>query len=186
MEIIMQDRIQPPLQILLADTLYTPEELAGPVAVVLAGATIQAIWPDMDAAAVQQYVAMHLAGREVDILDLGPLRLAPGYIDLHIHGYAGYDVTTGSAEDIEAMARALPRTGVTAFFPTIATLGREETARQVQVVARAAAQPRTTAAAEMLGIRLEGPFISRAKKGAQFEAGIRQPDADELRYLCAL
>lgn len=186
MDIMMQDRTQQPLQILLADRLYNPQETAGPVAVVLAGATIYAIWPDMDAAAVKQYAATHLADTEVDIVDLRPLSLAPGYIDLHIHGYAGYDVTTGSAEDIEAMARALPRTGVTAFFPTIATLGREETARQVQMVARATAQPHPKDAAEILGIRLEGPFISHAKKGAQFEAGIRRPDADELRYLCAL
>ncbi|TMC90834.1 MAG: hypothetical protein E6J11_20950 [Chloroflexi bacterium] len=174
-----------PLQILVAAKLYAPEEIAGPVAVVLEGATIRDIWRRTDAASARRRLAEQMPGSVVEVIDLGPWCLAPGFIDLHIHGYRGHDVTTGSQEDIEAIARELPRTGVTSFFPTIATVGRSETVEQVLRVVGAAENQVHTTAAEILGLRLEGPFISRAKKGAQFEPGIRPPDAAEMEELAA-
>jgi len=174
-----------PLQILVAAKLYAPEEIAGPVAVVLEGATIRDIWRRTDAASARRRLAEQMPGSVVEVIDLGPWCLAPGFIDLHIHGYCGHDVTTGSQEDIEAIARELPRTGVTSFFPTIATVGRSETVEQVLRVVGAAENQVHTTAAEILGLRLEGPFISRAKKGAQFEPGIRPPDAAEMEELAA-
>ena len=81
------------------------------------------------------------------------------------------------------MARELPRTGATSFFPTIATTERPETIRQVRRVAAAAENHFHSSAAEILGVRLEGPFISRAKKGAQYEPGIRPPDPAEIEEL---
>jgi N-acetylglucosamine-6-phosphate deacetylase len=86
---------------------------------------------------------------------------------------------------MESMARELPRTGVTSFFPTIATLDKAETLQQVQRLTDAAEQQGQTSAAEILGLRLEGPFICRAKKGAQYEHGIRTPDAAEMEELAA-
>ncbi len=174
-----------PLQILVAAKLYAPEEIAGPVAVVLEGATIRDIWRRTDAASARRRLAEQMPGSVVEVIDLGPRCLAPGFIDLHIHGYCGHDVTTGSQEDIEAIAGELPRTGVTSFFPTIATVGRSETVEQVLRVVGAAENQVHTTAAEILGLRLEGPFISRAKKGAQFEPGIRPPDAAEMEELAA-
>jgi N-acetylglucosamine-6-phosphate deacetylase len=124
-----------------------------------------------------------MPGSTVEVTDLGPLCLAPGYIDLHIHGFHGHDVTTGSQKDIESMACELPRNGVTSFFPTIATLGKAEMVQQVQLVTDAAEKQEHPSAAEILGLRLEGPFISRAKKGAQYEPGIRPPDPTEMEEL---
>jgi N-acetylglucosamine-6-phosphate deacetylase len=173
-------------QVLVAGTLYAPEEVPGPVAVVLEGAKIRAIWRATDAAAARSRIATQWPGAAVDVIDLGSWRLAPGYIDLHIHGFQGHDVTTGSQEDIEAMARELPQTGVTSFFPTIATTGRTETAQQVRRVIGAAENQANVPAATILGIRLEGPFISRAKKGAQYEPGIRPPDPAEIMELAAI
>lgn len=176
----------PPVQVLLARKLYAPEEIEGPIAVVLEGTTIRDIWRETDAASVSARVALYLPGKAVNVTDLGAWSLAPGYIDLHTHGFCGHDVTTGSREDVEAMARELPRTGVTSFFPTIATLGRPEMAEQVQRMVSAVEQQIHPAAAEMLGLRLEGPFICRAKKGAQYEPGIRRPDPAEMEELAAL
>lgn len=184
----MRDDIQdtvakpPQVQVLVAEKLYAPEEIAGPVAVVLEGSTIRDIWRGTDAASARRRVA----GKAVNVTDLGSWWLAPGYIDLHTHGFSGHDVTTGSQEDVEAMARALPGTGVTSFFPTIATLGRPEMAEQVQQVTSAAENQVHPASAEILGLRLEGPFICRAKKGAQYEPGIRRPDPAEMEELAAL
>jgi len=169
--------------IIVAGKLYAPEEIAGPVAVIFEGKTIREIWRGTDADAAKRRFAEYMPDVQVDVSDIGLWSLAPGYIDLHIHGFHGYDVTTGSQEDIEEMARALPRTGVTSFFPTVATLDRAETVEQVQCIADAAEHTIDTPIAEILGMRLEGPFISRAKKGAQYEPGIRPPDSTELERL---
>lgn len=185
-----QDRLdsaaQPlPLQLLVAGKLYAPEEIPGPVAVLLEGATIRDIWREMDVAAVRNRVAREMPGLPVNITDLGSWSLAPGYIDLHTHGFCGHDITTGSQEDVEDMAFELPLTGVTSFFPTIATLGRSETAAQVRRVVHAAEHLTQHVAADIVGMRLEGPFICRAKKGAQYEPGIRPPDPAEMEELAA-
>jgi len=169
-----------PLQVLVAEKLYAPEEIAGPVAVVLEGTTIRDIWRGMDADAARHHLAEHMPDAVAEVIDLGSESLAPGYVDLHIHGFHGHDITTGSQEDVEAVARKLPRTGVTSFFPTIATLGKAETIPQVRRVVNAAENQGHVPAAEILGMRLEGPFINRAKKGAQYEPGIRAPDPDEM------
>jgi len=179
----MQHTATQPLQILVAGKLYAPEEIAGPVAVVLEGTKIRAIWRGMDASAARQRLAEQMPGSEVEVSDLGPLSLAPGYIDIHTHGFHGHDVTTGSQQDIEAMARELPSNGVTSFFPTIATLGKAEMAQQVRLGADAADKQEQFSAAEILGLRLEGPFINRTKKGAQYEPGIRPPDPTEMEEL---
>ena len=168
---------------LVAGKLYAPEEIPGPVAVVLEGAKIRDVWRETDADTVRQRLEEHMPGATVEVIDLRPLCLAPGYIDLHTHGFRGHDVTTGSQEDVKAMARELPRTGVTAFFPTIATLGRTETLQQVQCIANVAESQEHSSSAEVLGMRLEGPFISRTKKGAQYEPGIRRPDPVEMEGL---
>src|SRR5215469_5242493 len=96
------------IQVLVAAKLYAPEEISGPVAVVLEGTTIRDILRETDATTARQRLAEQLPGEEVEVTDFGSWCLAPGYIDLHIHGFCGYDVTTGTQEDIEAMARELP------------------------------------------------------------------------------
>lgn len=175
-----------PLQVLVARKLYAPEEIPGPVAVVLEGTTIRDIWRGMDAPAVRRHLSEHIPEQHAHVVDLTAYDLAPGYIDLHTHGFGGYDVTTGTREEVEAMARLLPRTGVTAFFPTVATLDRANTVQQVRHITDAIEAQGCTSAAEMLGLRLEGPFISKAKKGAQYEQGIRPPDSTELETLALM
>lgn len=174
-----------PYLVLTAQTLYAPEVIPGPASIVFAGPRIHAIWRDTDAQAARQRARDAQLDPSTQFIDLGQLRLAPGYIDLHDHGFHGHDITTGSREEIEAMAAELPRSGTTAFFATIASTGREETARQVRFCAEAAeGQPDTSA--EILGIRLEGPFISTVKKGAQYAPAIRAPDPDEMRELARI
>jgi N-acetylglucosamine-6-phosphate deacetylase len=164
-----------PTTVLIAAGAYTPTEVEGPVAVTQRDGRVHSVSHDLEA-----------ARRSADeVVDLGNLRVAPGFVDLHTHGFGGHDVTSGSEEDLVAMAQALPATGVTAFLPTIASSGRAETQCQVRRVA-AAMQRAETGAAEILGIRLEGPFINLTKKGAQAESAIRAPDVDELTRLLRL
>jgi N-acetylglucosamine-6-phosphate deacetylase len=160
-----------PTTVLVASAAYTPDLVEGPVSVVCNGTGIEA-------------VAQGVLGGD-SVVDLRPWRLAPGYVDLHIHGFAGYDVNTCTADELQAMAAALPATGVTSFLPTIASASPARTWQQVvrSVAAMQRAGPR---AAEVLGVRLEGPFINRTKKGAQDESAIRAADATELARLAQL
>lgn len=160
-----------PTTVIIAEALYAPEEMRGPVGVTVREGRIEGVY---DLAPDRTYPG--------DVVDVRPWRLAPGFIDLHTHGFAGSDVTSGTEADLQAMAHALPATGVTAFLPTIAATGPGQTQQQVERIARAmqAADPH---AAEILGIRLEGPFINRTKKGAQNEAAIRPSDPSELARL---
>jgi len=173
-------------RILIASELYLPDRMAGPAAVVVADGAIQAVWRDVDASTVQQRGERELPSPHVTVTDLRPWRIAPGFIDLHTHGLKGHDVTSGPQSDITAMACDLPRTGVTAFYASIASTGREETRCQVLRIDAARRDIARQTAAEILGIRLEGPFISRTKKGAQDEAAIRSPDSMELDELAEL
>jgi N-acetylglucosamine-6-phosphate deacetylase len=164
-----------PTTALVAERVYTPDEIVGPTAVVVADGRIQEVVTDLDRA--RRLAAV--------VVDLRPWRLAPGYIDLHTHGFAGFDVTSGSEADLLAMASALPATGVTAFLPTIASTSPTDTRRQVQHVA-SARQRVDQHTAEILGIRLEGPFINPARKGAHDPAMLRPPDPAELTELLNL
>jgi N-acetylglucosamine-6-phosphate deacetylase len=102
----------------------------------------------------------------------------PGLIDVHIHGYLGADTSDGEPESIRTMAEGLIRNGVTAFLPTSMTIERERIDRSIAAVRAVMDESRTWNGAAVLGMHAEGPFISKAKKGAQNEACIIPPDPD--------
>jgi N-acetylglucosamine-6-phosphate deacetylase len=102
----------------------------------------------------------------------GPI-LAPGFIDVHVHGWGGHDAT-GDAAALSGMARALLRRGVTSFLPTAPTLPETEIPRFAERVRRW--MPTAPAdGAEPLGFNLEGPFIAPARRGAHDPALLRTP-----------
>src|SRR6202163_1161379 len=106
----------------------------------------------------------------VSLFDLGDGIIAPGYIDLHIHGSAGYDVMDDSAEALPAIERLLARHGVTSYFPTTVTAPMDTTLRALERLADAIEKRERNNAdghsrALPLGIHLEGPFISHARRG---------------------
>ena len=178
------ENTEPRVRILAASTLYTPEEVpGGPACVVIEGTRIRDIWRATTAADARQRIAALMPGVAADIIDLGTARLAPGFIDLHIHGFHGYDANAGSSSDLREMARLLPSRGMTAFYPTIATTSQRHMAACVASVAEAAARQPGAPMAEIVGMRLEGPFINPIKKGAQYGGDIRPPDPGELAAL---
>jgi len=106
----------------------------------------------------------------VRVLDLGHCTLAPGYIDLHIHGSAGFDVMDESADSLPSIERFLAGRGVTTYFPTTVTASMDQTLRALERLAtaiedRASAGPGVQGRAQPIGIHLEGPFISHARRG---------------------
>jgi N-acetylglucosamine-6-phosphate deacetylase len=106
----------------------------------------------------------------VSTSDFGHSVIAPGYVDLHIHGSAGYDVMDDSAEALPAIEQLLARHGVTSYFPTTVTAPMDTTLRALERLADAMEQRERSNAdgkirALPLGIHLEGPFISHARRG---------------------
>src|SRR5882672_1128350 len=100
----------------------------------------------------------------VHTLDLGDGVIAPGYIDLHIHGSAGFDVMDDKADALPAIERLLARHGVTGYYPTTVTAPLDTTLRALERLADAIESRGHAKTAERracpLGIHLEGPFIS--------------------------
>ncbi|MDN3449521.1 N-acetylglucosamine-6-phosphate deacetylase [Planococcus sp. APC 3906] len=90
--------------------------------------------------------------------------LFPGFIDVHIHGAAGFDVMDATPEALGGMADVLPKEGTTSFLATTMTQSDEAISAALQNASRFQAGD---AQAEMLGVHLEGPFISVKQPGAQ-------------------
>jgi N-acetylglucosamine-6-phosphate deacetylase len=103
-------------------------------------------------------------------LDFGEGVMAPGYFDLHIHGSAGYDVMDERSEALPAIERMLARHGVTSYFPTTVTAPIDDTLCALDRLAdaiekRGHKNGDGAGRAAPMGIHLEGPFLSHARRG---------------------
>jgi N-acetylglucosamine-6-phosphate deacetylase len=114
--------------------------------------------------------------------DGGPL-LLPGFIDLHVHGAGGRDVMEGGEAALQ-VAQAHARHGTTALLATTMTAPFEDLERALQGVAPLC-ERKVPGAARVLGVHLEGPYISERKLGAQPHYA-RALDLAELRRLHAI
>ncbi len=114
-----------------------------------------------------------IAAIEPDDAEAGGPIVAPGFIDLHVHGWGGHDAT-GDAAALSGMARALLRHGVTSFLPTAPSLAVAELPRFADRV-RAWMPDAPDDGAQPLGFNLEGPFLAPARKGAHDPALLRTP-----------
>ena len=113
-----------------------------------------------------------------DVVDAGGATLAPGFVDVHVHGAVGHETMDADPDGIRRMAAFYASHGVTAFCPTTWTASREDTLAAVDAVAAAMATPGP--GARILGVHLEGPFLSPERCGAQAPEHIRPADLDEL------
>ena len=118
-----------------------------------------------------------------EVIDAGGLYVSPGFVDIHIHGYLGEDVSDGNAEGIRKMARGLVENGVTSWCPTTMTVPKADLCAVFDMMRGLREESRQAGfgGAEILGVHAEGPFISQAKKGAQNGEHILPPDAGFIR-----
>jgi len=106
-------------------------------------------------------------------IDCQNLIAIPGLIDVHTHGIMGCDTMDG---DVKTLSEHYARVGTTTVYPTTMTMGFDELTRVVN-------QDLSNTLANVPGFHLEGPYISKNKKGAQDEKHIRIPDAEEFLNL---
>ena len=104
----------------------------------------------------------------------GPI-YAPGFIDVHVHGWGGHDAL-GDADALSGMARALLRRGVTSFLPTAPTIPVDELPRFADRV-RSWMGDAPDDGAQPLGFNLEGPFLAPERPGAHDPELLRTPAA---------
>jgi N-acetylglucosamine-6-phosphate deacetylase len=143
-----------------AKSLYTPlEEIPNPLLFVEDGKITQ----------VTSRSATALP-KDVTPVDFGDAVLAPGFVDIHIHGGAGLDVMRASQSELPRLGRFLTQHGVTGYFATTVAAPLDQTCASLDRLAAAieagnAATNGDTVAARPLGIHLEGPFLSHKRRG---------------------
>ncbi|MHB9292408.1 N-acetylglucosamine-6-phosphate deacetylase [Hollandina sp. SP2] len=101
---------------------------------------------------------------DVQLIDVQGAYIVPGFIDTHIHGFGGYGTEDASTDSILEMSRLLVQYGVTAFNPTIYPGDYEQ---MITAVTQAAAAIGREDGARIMGLHLEGPFLSPTRLGVQ-------------------
>ena len=114
-----------------------------------------------------------------EVIDATGLYVIPGLTDIHFHGCVGYDFCDGTPEALEKMAEYELSNGVTTICPASMTFSEEQL---TQIFANAA-NYKSEKGSTLVGINMEGPFISYEKKGAQNGEYIHRPDADMFERL---
>jgi N-acetylglucosamine-6-phosphate deacetylase len=127
---------------------------------------------------IQRIVPAAAAPPDAEIINARGLWVAPGFIDVHVHGGDGHDTMDATPEAIHGMARFFARHGVTGYFPTTMSAPAEAIAR---AIANVAACPQPADGARHLGVHVEGPYLSRDFPGAQAPDVLRPPEPAEYQ-----
>lgn len=133
---------------------------------------------------IEDGVISAVSERDVEIeggktIDAKGLYVAPGFIDIHVHGGGGYDFMDGTEDAFLAIAETHAQYGTTAMLPTTLTSTKEELFQTIELYD--SAHRKNTKGAQFLGLHLEGPYLAMNQRGAQDPRFIRDPNPDEYK-----
>jgi N-acetylglucosamine-6-phosphate deacetylase len=157
-------------RIAIKGNVILPDEVLAGGVVLIEGETIAGVFANDNA----------LRGDNVEFRRYGDAWISPGLIDVHLHGAAGHEVMDAKAEGLREIARHQAHCGVTGFMPATLTAPIDGICRAVRSIRDAM---ELSLESEILGVHLEGPFVSAARKGAQnpsYIKAIEKTDLDSL------
>ena len=146
--------------------VYTPSKMPEGTVVIVEGSKVTFVGPRE-----ARYP------EDTEIINASGKMVAPGFIDMHIHGCAGFDVTEGRRGFLEEMSKFLAKHGVTSFLPTTVSTTKRKIIRAIKNVKEAQKKK----GVNVLGLYLEGPYINIEQAGAQNPRYIMDPDLKEVK-----
>jgi N-acetylglucosamine-6-phosphate deacetylase len=146
--------------------IYTPDSVLTDSVLTIAGGRIAGIAPALDSA-------------DGEVIEETTAVVAPGFVDLHIHGARGRDVMDGTLDALEAMSSALAAHGTTAFLATTLSAPYSDTEHALR--GYDAHHARVGEGARPIGIHMEGPYLNPVRRGTHDASYLRQADVPAFR-----
>src|SRR5699024_7978931 len=119
---------------------------------------------------------------DLQTIDAQGHHILPGFIDIHMHGGYGEDAMDASMTGLKHLSESLLSEGTTSYLATTMTQSDENITNALKNIAAYQTQQDTLNTAEIVGIHLEGPFISEHKVGAQNPGYVQRPSVEKLKY----
>lgn len=118
---------------------------------------------------------------DLTTIDVKGQHVLPGFIDIHMHGGYGEDAMDASFEGLKHLSESLLSEGTTSFLATTMTQSDENIIKALKNIVDYQEQQDSLNAASIVGIHLEGPFISEYKVGAQNPAYVQRPSVEKVQ-----
>ena len=163
-----------PVTAIYASRILTPQEELLDAVILVEGGRITAIGHRDE---------VKIPEGAVDYVASG-MTVVPGFVDVHIHGAGGHDVMEATPAALDCITSTVARHGTTSILATTVTAPVDETCKSLEGIAQYIRshehQENTGLAAEILGIHLEGPFISKTRRGVHPSDSITRPSIEIL------